>query len=201
MIGTLTRQRAQLKRRVTVTPTRDLVVEDLTGQPIFWTGLEPPRAQRSGEDSPRAAPAYTLRWHAGPLGPSGVLPGAGSRIVVEGDPYELLFAPRRLLNGLRTVGWEASAQLVDVLYPFLGELRQQDGSAIQPITFDLWAPDESHANTGVYEDFTAHAPVDFDGVLQRNQRIVLGLKTYNVLNVNEHTIQPHVTFSVRRAGG
>lgn len=201
MIGALTNQRAHLVRRVTVNADRTVTVDEAALNGVFYVGIEPPRSQRSGEDSARAAPPYMLRWSRGPLGPSGVVPGAGSRIMVAEAEYELLFDPKQLLAGRSPVGWEASAQLVDALYPFTGALQTQAGAALGPIAFDLWSPSESHGATGTYEDYTAHAPIDFRDVLERNQRIVLGGRTYNVLNVNEHTIEPHLTFSLRRPGG
>jgi hypothetical protein len=201
VIGALTNRRATLVRRVTVNADRTITIEDLPTPPMFYVGVEPPRAARTGEDSARAAPSYTLRWHYGPLGPPDPVPGAASRVMVAELAYELLFSPKQLLAGRQPVGWEAAAQLVDVLYPFTGALQTQAGAALGPVAFDLWSPSESHGATGTYEDYTAHAPVDFSDVLERNQRIVLGAQIYNVLNVNEHTIEPHVTFSLRRSGG
>lgn len=193
---------ARLVRRVEKGTDGSVTVADLTGQPVFRVELVRPRLGVDLDVSPRLHAGWTVRWRTGLWGPQGYVPSGSSRIEVDGAAYELLGSPKTLMHGRRAVGYEATAHPVNELYPYIGDLTEQNGTVVSAsMRFSMWSPNEFHSQTGEYEDYQAEAPPEYRDLIKRNRQIHMGGKTYRIMVVTTELTVPHVVFRLRRAGG
>lgn len=174
----------------------------------FMCSLEPPRNAKPDDGSPRDLEPSVLRWRSGLLGP-GLVPQAGWRVSctrpIGGRPYEnlvyeLLEDPREMRTGAITQGIQARVASVGTLYPYAGELQEQDGTELGDIAFALWSEREDHQSTGTYEEFSGEAPVEFTNELGTNRRIVSDGQTYRITSSILDLEGPRVKFEARRSG-
>lgn len=197
--------RATVSRTLTLADREYEVTDELAGS--FMVSLSPPERSRSEDSSPRDGDPYILRWRAGALGPI-VIPQAGFRCVLEREVFgrsyentthEIVTAPREFRMGPQTHGIMAESLPVGELYPYTGMLKEQDGTAVNPIIFALWSLREDHADTGTYERFSGEAPVEFAGALGDNRWIDLGGKRYRLTSSITDFEGPRVKFEARRS--
>lgn len=201
-MGPLITKPAAITRRVTVGADAIVTKTDLSSEPGFLAELIGPRDGAASGGPPRSSPPYTIRWQTGLWGPLGDVPRASARITVGDATYELLGQPKTLMHGPRAVGYGASAMPVLELYPFIGNLTEQDGTVVQgDMRLAMWSPNERHDSTGEYEDYDAEAPIDYQGLIKRNRQVRMGGTTYRIMTTVVDLSVPRVMFSLRRAGG
>jgi hypothetical protein len=191
----------RLARRVTVNAQRQFVIVELVDQPWFRAIVTAPSGDRPNTDqSPRDQDPRTMRWLRGRTSAVEALRGGYRVETRSGELLELLDAPRELQEGLRPV-WQASVQRVDVLYPYVASLREQGGAVIKDVAVALFSPDETHGETGSYENLGGQASIEHAADLRRNRNLVLGTEKLNIISATTYISGPRVELSLRRPGG
>jgi hypothetical protein len=202
MIGPHVRTPVTLTRRVSVDGSASVTIEDLSPPQFFKVELTRPRLPIDQEGSPRSHDPWVIRWRTGMWGPVGATPGGSSRITVGETSYELLSGAKTLMYGRRAVGFEARCLPVTQLYPYVGDLTEQDGTVVQAgMRFAFWSPNESHGSTGDYEDYEAEAPIEYREQVKRNRQLHLATGVYRIMVTVVELVVPRVVFRLRRAGG
>lgn len=202
MIGPHIRTPAELTRRVSVDSSASITIETIDPPQSFKVELRGPRMPVDQDSSPRSHDPWVVRWRTGLWGPQGATPGGSSRITINGAAYELLQRPKTLMYAHRAVGFESGCLPVDQLYPYVGDLTEQDGTLVQADTrFAFWSPSESHGSTGDYEDYDAEAPIEYRDLIKRNRQLHLTSGVYRIMTTVVNMTVPRVSFRLRRAGG
>ena len=189
---------ARVNRRVSVSPSGVLAVDDTVGPWFPGQIIDTRGGSRNDEPSPRSRPVLTFRFFDGVLGPVGPSLGSGDRVGVRATVYELLEDPHLVSDG--EYAFEVPIQNVQVLYPLLGELQEMDGTPVVVTSFAAYAPRETHEARGTYEDYTIDAPINVHAEVRNNRQFATGTDIYKINAATVDKVGGYVSVNARRAG-
>jgi len=193
--------RAKVTRRVTVNADGTFSPVDLSNEPEFRLELRSPtRPVLRDLESPRDLRAYDVRYRSGYIGPSGGPLTPGSRLTIDGTPWETLDRAHELLLGRRVEGYAQRIQPLRTLYPFDGEVQELDTTTnVRAIILSLWSSSDTHNTTGEYESRNGEVPIEHLDILELNRFIKVGPKLWKITSVAPDAEYPHVAVTVRLA--
>jgi len=192
-----------MTRRITEMGGVYVVVE--ADEPKFPSQLVVPNNDEPALDttSPREVGPWRLRWRGGFQAPANAIPGPGDRFIHRTVLYEIT-SPARIVDegrpGIET--YEVRCQLIEELYPVVGELQEMDGTPLfSNVRFSAYRGDESHQDQGTYEDFASEAPIEWQAVLLMNRQIAHASWVYRIVQVELNPIGRYIRMDLRRSGG
>lgn len=192
----------KITRRVS-SSAEAVVVTEVPDGPSFSCELVPPTdTPESADDSPRESPQWTLYTSVSFLRPQGGPLGPSDRVVVSTVEYEATSPPEAIFEGSRQSGTKVQVMPVTQLYPDKVDLAEMDDTILSVgIRVALWSSSEKATRSDEYEDFDGEAPCTLVDALKRNRVLLLSGKKYKIMTSRFELRVPHVTFTVRRAGG
>lgn len=194
---------SHMTRRVTETDGVYSIVEG--DEPPFPSQLVVPNDDEQALDSasPRELGPWRLRWRGGFQAPKNAVPGPGDRFIHRTVLFEIT-SPARIVDegrpGIET--YEVRCQMIEELYPVVGELQEMDGTALfSGVRFSVYRGDESHVDQGTYESFDGETTVEWQPVIKMNRQLAYATWIYRIVTVELNPIGRYIRLGLRRSGG